>query len=51
MGSVFLCRKDADEFARILETAAVLARTVPAYGLEFTRDRRFWEVVEGGVAA
>jgi hypothetical protein len=45
--SVFFCRGDAREIARCFETAATLARAVPAYDMSFTRDRGFWDAVPG----
>jgi hypothetical protein len=45
--SVFFCRGDAGEIARFFETAAALARAVPAYDVAFTRDRSFWDAVPG----
>jgi hypothetical protein len=45
--SVFLCRRDGFEIARFFETAAALARSVPAYDLAFTRDRTFWAALPG----
>jgi len=50
LGSVFLCRRDAAEVGRFFETAGALTRAVPAYDLDFTPDRGFWSVVEGGAA-
>jgi hypothetical protein len=51
LGSVFLCRRDAPEIGRFFEAAAALARAAPAYDLEFTRDRGFWNALEGGAVA
>lgn len=49
--SVFFCRGDAREIARFFDTAAALARAVPAYDMHFTRDRRFWDAVPGASSA
>lgn len=45
--SVFFCRGDAREITRFFETAAALARAVPAYDMDFVRDRSFWDAVPG----
>jgi hypothetical protein len=44
--SVFFCRGDGPEIGRFFEVAAGLTRAVPVYDLQFTRDARFWSVVE-----
>jgi hypothetical protein len=48
--SAFFCRGDAREIARFFETAASLARAVPAYDMNFTCDRGFWDAVPGAAA-
>lgn len=45
--SVFFCRGNGGETTRFFETAATIARAVPAWDMEFTRDRRFWDAVPG----
>ena len=45
--SVFFSRVGTREVSRFFETAAVLARSVPAFDMAFTRERAFWNAVPG----
>jgi hypothetical protein len=46
--NVFSMGKETDMILQMLDSAASLAKTIPCYSLEFTRDEGFWSLVERG---